>query len=110
MIAYCSNSTRKIKYCFGLSIIVTLQACSTSQRNSDSVGDANKVVRVQICLPNSRIYFNELVLERLENHPQFTNYSLRQLELASKMIRRVAYSSDPRVIKVYGVGFGEVLV
>jgi hypothetical protein len=72
--------------------------------------NANKVIRVQICLPKSRVYFNEIVLERLENHPQLTNYSLQQLELAPKIIRRVAYSSDPMAIKVYGIGFGEVLV
>jgi hypothetical protein len=72
--------------------------------------NANKVVRIQICLPNSRVYFNELVLGRLENHPQFTKYSSQQLELAPKTIRRVAYSSDPRAIKAYGIGFGDVLV
>lgn len=105
-----SNAVREINRYFALSLFIALQAFSTSQRNSDVQVNANKVIRVQICLPKSRVYFNEIVLERLENHPQLTNYSLQQLELAPKIIRRVAYSSDPMAIKVYGIGFGEVLV
>lgn len=94
----------------GLYVIAALQGCSTNQRNIDTQSDANAKVRVQVCLPTKRIYFNDLVLERLENHPLFTKYSQQQLELAPKTIRRVASSNDPRAIHVYGIRFGEVLI
>lgn len=78
--------------------------------NNDSQLDANTEVRIQVCLPTKRIYFNDLELDRLENHPLFTKYSQQQLELASKTIRRVATSSDARAIHTYGISFGEVLI
>lgn len=93
-----------------LSILVVLQGCSTRQKNIDSQFDANAEVRIQVCLPTKKVYFNDLVVERLENHPLFTKYSQRQLELAPKTIRRVASASDPKAIQVYGVNFGEVLI
>lgn len=96
--------------CMGLSILLILQGCSTSPRVGDPQFDANTEVRIQVCLPNKRVYFNDLVLDRLQNHPLFTKYSQQQLDLAPKTIRRVASSSDPRVIHDYGIGFGEVLI
>jgi hypothetical protein len=96
----------------GLSILMALQACFTSPvwGSNDSQLDANTEVQIQVCLPTKRIYFNDLELDRLENHPLFTKYSQQQLELAPKTIRRVATSSDPRTIHAYGIGFGEVLI
>lgn len=94
----------------GLPILVVLQACSTNPRNIGTQSDAGGEVRVQVCLPAKRIYFNDLVLERLENHPLLTKYSQQQLELAPKAIRRVAVSNDSRAIQTYGISFGEVLI
>lgn len=104
--------------CVALSVFMVLQGCSTNPAggNSDTLSYANAEVRIQVCLPTKRIYFNDLELDRLENHPQFTKYSPQQLERAPKTIRRVATSSDPRVtndprvIHVYGIGFGKVLI
>ena len=90
--------------------MVVLQACSTNPRIVGTQSDANAEVRVQVCLPVKRIYFNDLVLERLENHPLFTKYSQQQLELAPKTIRRVAASFDSRAIQTYGISSGEVLI
>lgn len=94
------------------SAILTLLGCSTNPTglNGNVKSDANAEVWIQICLPAKRIYFNDLELDRLENHPLFTKYSPQQLELAPKVVRRVAASSDPRAIQVYGIGFGEVLI
>ena len=97
---------------------MALQGCSTNPVgwNSDTQSDTKAEVRIQVCLPTKRIYFDDLELARLENHPLFTKYSQQQLELAPKTVRRVATSSDPRVtnnpkvIRDYGVGFGEVLI
>jgi hypothetical protein len=96
----------------GCSAILVLLGCSTSAAAPDvnAKSDDNAEVRVQICLPAKRIYFNDLELDRLENHPMFTKYSPQQLELAPRIIRRVAASNDPKVIQVYGVNFGEVLI
>jgi hypothetical protein len=96
----------------GCSAILVLLGCSTSAAGPDvnAKSDDNAEVRVQICLPAKRIYFNDLELDRLENHPMFTKYSPKQLELAPKIIRRVAASNDPKAIQVYGVSFGEVLI
>lgn len=77
---------------------------------NDSQLDANTEVQIQVCLPTKRVYFNDLELDRLENHPLFTKYSQQQLELAPKTIRRVATSSDTRTIHAYGINFGEVLI
>lgn len=93
-----------------LSAIVVLQGCSTNPRNVDTQPGTNAEVRVQVCLPGKRIYFNDLLLERLENHPLFTKYSQQQLELAPKAIRRIAGSSDLRAIHADGINFGEVLI
>lgn len=101
---------QRLRRFIGLSIIVALQGCSTNPRNVDPQSGAKAEVRVQVCLPAKRIYFNDLVLERLENHPLFTKYSPQQLELAPKAIRRVAGSSDSMAIHAYGIGFGEVLI
>jgi len=101
----------------GLSVLAILQWWSTNalpQVDAHRSG-ARTEVRIQVCVPTKRIYFNDLQLDQLENHPQFTKYSQQQLELAPKTIRRVAPSNDPRVtndpavIQSYGVGFGEVL-
>lgn len=96
----------------GCSAILVLLGCSTSAAgpNVNAKSDDNAEVRVQICLPAKRIYFNDLELDRLENHPMFTKYSPQQLELAPKIIRRVAASNDPKAIQVNGVSFGEVLI
>lgn len=96
----------------GCFAVVALLGCSVNPigPNGSVKSDANAEVRIQICLPAKRIYFNDLELDRLENHPLFTKYSPQQLERAPKVIRRVAASSDPRSIQVYGVGFGEVLI
>ncbi|MDR3370402.1 hypothetical protein [Rhodoferax sp.] len=95
----------------GCSAILVLLGCSTSPigLNGNVKSNAKADVRIQICLPAKRIYFNDLELDRLENHPLFTKYSPKQLELAPKVIRRVAASSDLRAIQVYGLGYGEVL-
>jgi hypothetical protein len=101
---------RRLCRFIGLTIIMVLQGCSTNPKSVDALSGANAEVRVQVCLPAKRIYFNDLVLERLENHPLFTKYSQQQLELAPKVIRRVADSSDSRAIHAYGISFGEVLI
>ena len=100
---------RRILRFIGLSTLVALQGCSTNPRTAGIQSDATAEVRVQVCLPAKRIYFTDLVLDRLENHPLFTKYTAQQLELAPKAIRRVADSSDSRAIHAYGVSFGEVL-
>lgn len=105
-------------FCLGLSVFMALQGCSTKLAvwSSDTPSDANAEVWIQVCLPTKRIYFNDLELDQLENHPLFTKYSQQQLELAPKTVRRVAASNDPRVtgdsrvINDYGIGFGEVLI
>lgn len=105
-------------FCLGLSVIMALQGCSSKlvERSSDTSSDSYTEVRIQVCLPNKRVYFNDLALEQLENHPLFTKYSRQQLELAPKVVRRIASSNDPRVlgdsrvIKDLGIGFGEVLI
>lgn len=95
---------------------MALQGCSTQLvRSSDSPSDTYTEVRVQVCLPNKRVYFNDLKLDQVENHPLFTKYSRQQLEIAPKVVLRVTasddprVSGDPRVIKDFGIGFGEVL-
>ncbi|MDR3578746.1 MAG: hypothetical protein P4L44_02160 [Oryzomonas sp.] len=103
--------------CLGLSVTLFLQGCSTKLvgRSSNTPSDAYADVRIQVCLPSKRIYFNDLELDQLENHPSFTKYSQQQLELAPKIVRRVASSSNPRVINdsrvihVYGIRIREVL-
>src|SRR5450830_243911 len=91
--------------------IVALLGCSTQPTglNGDASSDGNAEVRVQLCLPAKRVYFNDIELDRLINHPQFTSYSPQQLELAPKVVRRIATSSDPRAIQFYGINFGAVL-
>ena len=100
-----------------LSVLAILQWGSTNalaQADTNRPG-ARTEVRIQVCVPTKRIYFDDLQLDQLENHPQFTKYSQQQLEFAPRTIRRVARSddprvtNDPRVIQSYGVGFGEVL-
>ena len=71
--------------------------------------DSNEKVRIQVCLPNKRVYFKDITLDKLENHRLFTKYSPEQLQLAPKTIRRVESSDDPRSIHNYGIGFTEVL-
>lgn len=93
-----------------LAFAMTIQGCSAAQPNIDTQSDANTEVRIQVCLPTKRIYFSDLELDRLENHPLFTKYSQQQLELAPKTIRRVTSSSDPKAILSYGISFGEVLI
>jgi hypothetical protein len=95
----------------GLAAVFVLQGCAAQQGslNPNLDADAKTDVTVQVCLPFKRVYFNDIVLERLENHPLFTEYSPQELALAPKTIRRVANSSDPRAIHEYGIGFGEVL-
>ena len=77
---------RRIYRFICLTFIVVLLGCSTNPRNVETQLGANAEVRVQVCLPGKRVYFNDLALERLENHPLFTNYSQQQLELAPKAI------------------------
>lgn len=101
---------RIFSYCLGLWTIVALQACSTNIRSIDSQLGANAEVRIQVCLPNKKVNFDELVIDKLENHPLFTKYSSEQIELAPKTIRRVVTSGDPKAIRVYWIGFGEVLI
>lgn len=93
----------------GLFGLLALQSCSTNQLNVAPQSDSSATVHIQLCLPAKRVYFNDLEVDRLQNHPNFTKYSQEQLELAPKTIRRVASSSDPRAINVFGVGFGEVM-
>ncbi len=81
-----------------------------AQQDGKTHSDVNLEVRIQICLPTKRIYFNDIELDRLENHPQFTKYSPEQLELAPKSIRRVASSIDPNALRTYGINYGEVLL
>jgi hypothetical protein len=96
---------------------VALLSCSMNgtAQSPNASSNADIEVRIQVCIPTKRIYFDDVRLERLENHPQFTRYSEQQLELAPKTIRRAAPSSDPRVtgdpsvIRNYGINFGEVL-
>lgn len=72
-------------------------------------------VWIQICLPTKRVYFDTLELEQVENHPYFTKYSPQELALAPKTIRRVANSSDarvmedPRVVRSDYIMFGKVI-
>lgn len=95
----------------GISAIWALLGCSTNatELNDYVKSDTNTEVRIQICLPGKRVYFNDLELDRLENHPLFTKYSPQQLELAPKVIRRVVDSSDPRAIRDYAIGLGDVV-
>jgi hypothetical protein len=96
--------------CIIIAVVMAMQGCSTAQRNIDTQSEASTEVRIQVCLPTKRVYFNDLELDRLENHPLFTKYSQQQLELAPKTIRRVKSSSDPNAIRSYGIGYGEVLI
>jgi hypothetical protein len=92
-------------------LLLGLLACATNSEAqvANLKPDTSVTVRIQICLPTKRIYFTDLELDRLENHPLFTKYSAQQLELAPKTIRRITASSDPRAIQVYGISFGQVL-
>lgn len=98
-----------------VTVLAVLHGWSTNALPDDNPSHANAKVRIQVCVPTKRVYFNDLRLDQLENHPQFTRYSPQQLELAPKTIRRVAPSddprvaNDPRVIRSYGIDFGEVL-
>jgi len=107
--------------CFGngllLSLVLLLEACHAQPLGpgNDFRANADREVRIQVCLPGKRVYFNELQLDHLQNHPLFTKYSQQQLELAPKTVLRVASLSDPRVdkdprsIRSYGISFGEAL-
>lgn len=98
-----------------LFVFLALTSCSASiLAQSSTRSDVNAELRLQVCVPTKRIYFNDMQLDPLENHPQFTRYSQEELALAPKTIRRVAPSNDPRVAndpsvdRDYVISFGEV--
>ncbi|SFU32221.1 hypothetical protein SAMN05216350_101311 [Polaromonas sp. YR568] len=101
----------------GVLVLITALGYSTNvaSQGSATQAKAEQEVRIQVCVPSKRIYFNDLELDQLENHPNFTRYSKQQLELAPKTIRRVAPIDDPRVmndpraVKSYGINFAEAL-
>jgi hypothetical protein len=110
---------RKIlsKIISGPLVLVGLQSCSTQAIPYGSTEpEVKEKVRVQVCLPGKRIYFNEIELDQVENYSLFTSYSPEQLAIAPKTVRRVAAADDPRVInnrrviQNYGISFGEVLL
>ena len=104
------HGTNGFGRCLGLYVLMALQGCSTYPLGwgGDTRSNGKAEVRIQVCVPTQRIYFDDLELDRLENHLLFTKYSQEQLELAPKTIRRVAPSSDTRVNREYGIQFGEV--
>lgn len=115
------NSTIRIPIilgrCVAMASLTLLPGCSTSISSQGGImrANADTVAKIQVCVPTKRIYFTELQLDRLENHPNFTRYSKQQLELAPKTIRRVAprddprVINDPRVVKGYGLA-GEMIL
>jgi hypothetical protein len=100
-----------------LSLLISLQGCGANpvERSKERQLEQTPKLRIQVCLPSKRIYFNNLELDRVQNHPLFTKYSPHQLDMAPKTIRRVAPPGDPRVANnpyvthQYGINFGEVL-
>ena len=114
----CTLGANGFGHCIAASVFLFLQGYYTNsfaQRN-DPRSATDVEVRIQVCVPTKRIYFDDLQLDRLENHPQFTRYSQQELERAPRTIRRVAPSSDsrvtndPRTIRDYGITFGEALL
>ncbi|WP_457278697.1 hypothetical protein [Polaromonas sp. P5_D5] len=99
----------------GVLVLSMTLGCATNAQSQGTTPQAEPEVRVQVCVPGKRIYFNDLELDQLENHPMFTRYSKQQLELAPKTIRRAAPFDDPRVVndprsvRSYGISFGEAL-
>jgi hypothetical protein len=100
----------KVFRCIVLVALVAMDGCAAVQTDIDTRSNADPTVRIQICLPTKRIYFNNIELAQLENHPQVTHYSPQQLELAPKTVRRVAGSSESNALHTLGIGFGEVLL
>jgi hypothetical protein len=94
----------------GLSIFLMLQSCSTNKFSTHDNFNSDMEAQIQVCLPTKRVYFKDITLDQLENHPLFTKYSQQQLQLAPKTVRRVDNSNDHRAIRAYGIGFGAVLI
>jgi hypothetical protein len=99
----------------GTAGLAVQHCCAASAIRQGDGERAELEVRVQVCVPTKRVYFNDLQLDTVENFPGYTHYSPQQLQLVPNKIRRVAPSDDPRVaddprvIRSYGVAFGEVL-
>lgn len=92
-----------------LLIIVSQQGCSNKQQHLGAQFEPNTVVRIQVCVPDKQVYFKDIVLDEVENHPKTTKYSPEQLNLAPKTVKRVDTSSnDPKAIDRYWIGFGEI--
>lgn len=97
-----------VRICIVLFGVITAQGCATTEQFNRSRVGATDHVRIQICLPTKIVKFDAIVLDRLENHPNYTHYSAQQLDLAPKTVRRLAPSSDPRAIKSISIPFEEV--
>jgi hypothetical protein len=99
----------------GVLVLIMTLGYSTNAASQGTAIRAEPEVRIQVCVPTKRIYFNDLELTQLENHPMLTSYSKQELELAPKTIRRVApfddprVIGDPRVVRTYGINLGEAL-
>jgi hypothetical protein len=99
--------TNHLFYLLCLVLLIGIAGCVAESRVS--YYNSNAKVRIQVCLPNKRVYFKDIILDKLENHPLFTEYSQQQIKIAPRTIRRVKNSEDPRVIHNYGIGLEEVL-
>lgn len=95
----------------GYFTFLSLLGCSTVPDGTGAIRKpiADAELRIQICVPSKRVYFSDLVLDELQNHPLFTKYSPEQLARAPNTVRRITNSDDPRAIKTYSISFGEVL-
>ncbi|MEM8511658.1 hypothetical protein RCH14_000949 [Massilia sp. MP_M2] len=84
----------------GLCGILILQGCNTAEQANPWKASSTKHVRIQVCLPTKVVKFEDLVLNRLENHPTSPQrpYSQAELEIAPKTVRRMVPVESPRAI------------
>ena len=85
--------------------VLGVSACSNKRMHISKL-DPNTFVQYQICLPNKKVYFKDIVLHSLENHPNFTQYTEEELKFAPKTVRRVIRKGDAGEIKENWIPFG----
>ena len=80
--------------------MLILNGCNTAERANPWNANSSKHVRIQVCLPTKAVKFEDVVLDRLENHPTSPPrpYSRAELETAPKTVRRMVPSESPGAI------------
>lgn len=79
----------------GLGFIAALQGCVAGLQGARAWRGERSNVRLQVCLPTRVVEFDEIVLDRLRNHPLWA-YPEAELALAPRTVRRVKPSADAR--------------